>query len=139
MDHQVTLRVPEAIYERARHIAEQTAQPIEKVLEAQLDQVSGRLDFLPQDEQRELAAFQYLSDDTLFGIVAEQMPPVLNERMVVLGERASRGTITSDEETEQVALVERGNRLMLRKAWAANVLMDRGFAVSLENFAPDDE
>ncbi len=139
MDYQVTLRVPEAVYERARHIAEQTAQPIEKILEAQLDQISSGLGFLPPDEQRELAAFQHLSDDTLFGIVAEQMPLALNERMVVLGERASRGTITPHEETEQAVLVERGNRLMLRKAWAANVLMDRGFAVSLENFAPDNE
>ena len=64
------------------------------------------------------------------------MPPAISERMITLGDRISRGLITPAEVAEYAVLVERGNRLMLRKAWAANILMDRGHQISKNDFAP---
>ncbi len=132
VDYQVTLRVSPTVYEQAQRIAAQTAQPLEQVLEARLD---SSFDALPIDEQTELAAFRQLADDTLLGMVGEQMPHALNERMITLGERTSHGLITLDEAAEYAVLVERGNRLLLRKAWAANILMDRGHKLSASDFA----
>jgi hypothetical protein len=138
-DHQITLRISDAVYARAQRIAEQTAQPVEQVLTARLVESFDVLNALPQDERGELSAFQQLSDDTLFGIVGEQASTALKERMRLLGERTSRGTISADDAAEYAALVERGNRLLLRKAWAANVLMNRGHRVSPQDFAPSYE
>jgi hypothetical protein len=57
-----------------------------------------------------------LSDDTLWTIAHEQMQKTLQERMSVLMTRNTRGTITDAENAELTELVERGNRLTLRKA-----------------------
>ncbi len=138
-DHTVTLTISEQVYTRARQIADSTAQPVERVLTSRLEEVFDDLSALPADERAELTAFQKLSDDTLRGITREQMTRQEKERMAYLGDRASRGTITAEESSEYALLVERGNRLMLRKAWAAGVLMDRGFPVSQDDFAAQDE
>lgn len=138
-DYQVTLHVSQTIYERAKQIAEENAQPVERFLRVQLDPGYAELAVLPMDEQEELAAFQHLSDDALFSLAAEQMPPDTNARMVVLGDRTSRGTITEAEAQEYAELVERGNRLILRKAWAANTLMDRGHKISQRIFASENK
>jgi hypothetical protein len=60
------------------------------------------------------------------------------DRALYLGDRTSRGTITPEERGEYDQLADRGNRLMLRKAWAAGVLMERGRRVSLQDLAPQD-
>lgn len=94
---------------------------------------------LPVDEQAELAAFRLLSDDTLRDLADAQMTRQEQERSHFLGDRTSRGTITPEERGEYERLVDQGNRLMLRKAWAAGVLLDRGHRVSSREFAPQDE
>lgn len=132
-DYSITLHVPDYIYERARIIAEATAQPVEQVLTARLEHAfddRADLSFLPPDEQSELAAFKQLSDDTLRSIAREQLPRAIQERMQHLGNRNSQGSITPDEYTEYARLVEQGERLMLRKAWAAQILMDRGHHIT---------
>jgi len=138
-DHQITLHIPQTVYERAQLISTQTSQPVDQVLAAQLDGSLDVLSTLPVDEQAELATFRLLADDTLLGMVGEQMPLAISERMVTLGDKKSRGLITPIEAAEYAALVERGNRLMLRKAWAANILMDRGHQISKSDFAPGNE
>jgi hypothetical protein len=139
-DHPVTLTVPEHVYENARHIAEATAQPVEQVLARRLEEAfSDSTPGLPPDETAELAAFKYLSDDTLRSIAREQMARSVQERMVYLGDRQSRGTITPEELQEYTRLVEQGDRLMLRKAWAAGILMDRGHKIGVDDMAAPDE
>ena len=135
-NYQITLHIPQNVYERAQRIAEQTSQPVEQVLAAQLGGSPDVLSNLPVDEQAELATFRLLADDTLLGMVGEQMPPAISERMITLGDKTSRGLITPGEIAEYALLVERGNRLMLRKAWAANILTDRGHQISKSDFAP---
>ncbi len=67
------------------------------------------------------------------------MPRSVQERMQVLGDRHSRGTTTPEEHVEYARLVEQGERLMLRKAWAAGILMDRGHQIAADDMAaPDD-
>jgi len=138
-NYEITLHISQTVYERAQRIATQSSQPVEQVLEARLDSAFDELSALPAGEQAELTALRQLADDTLFGMVAEQMPAALNEPMVMLGERTSLGQIAPPEATEYAALVERGNRLMLRKAWAAHILMDRGYTLSQDDFASHRE
>jgi hypothetical protein len=131
----VTIEIPDDVYERAQRIAQETAQPLEQVIANRLAETFSVLSALPSDEQAELTAFRLLSDDTLRGVTREQMTRQEKERAVYLGDRNSRGTITPEERREYEQLVERGNRLMLRKAWAAGVLMERGHQVSQQDFA----
>jgi hypothetical protein len=86
---------------------------------------------LPADELAELQAMVYLSDDTLWTIAREQMQPDLQKRMSTLMNKNSEGTITGEEHNELSSLVERGERLMLRKAEAMKLLLERGYPVTL--------
>ena len=92
-----TLSVPEEVYRRARRIAEETAQPVEQVLIDHLKHLPDSFAALPPDEQEELAALRHLSDDALWTIAAEQMPHDVQERMQILMDANSLGTITPEE------------------------------------------
>jgi hypothetical protein len=63
-------------------------------------------------------------------IAREQMPDNLQIRMQDLMDNNSVGTITSEEYTELEGLVERGQRLMVRKSEAAALLTRRGYKIT---------
>lgn len=138
-DHVITVRLPDAVFDPIHQIAEARAQPIEQVVLEQLRSVlSIPLPDLPSDEESELIAFKFLSDDVLRNIAREQMPKRDQERMQILMDRNNFGTITPEEYEELSQFVERGQRLMLRKAWAAGVLMERGYTITSQDMAVDD-
>ena len=130
--------IPEPLYDRARRVAEQAAQPVEQVILARLEESLEPLIDLPIDERTELHALAYLSDDTLWTIAREQMPNTRQERMQVLMDKNSPGVISDDEYQELERLVEQGQRLTLRKAEAMKLLMDRGYSVTLDDLEPAD-
>lgn len=135
-----TISIPHTLYEKAWRLAKQTSQPVDEVIRTRLE---GALDqplpALPTDERAELQALSYLSDDTLWTIAREQMPPVVQDVMSRLMEKNSQGTITADEYRTLSALVERGQRLTLRKAQAMKLLVDRGYTISLDELKPVNE
>jgi hypothetical protein len=126
MTDQIILTVPEDISSRARQIAESKAQPVEQVLLDHLQTLSSPLPTLPPEEQAELDALHHLSDDALWTIARDQMSEDAQLRAHELMDKNSRGTITSEERTELDQLVQRADRLMLRKAEAAAILKARG-------------
>lgn len=139
-DYSVTLPVPDHIYERARQIAETTNEPIETVLIRQLEEAFAEpLPTLPPDEQSELDALDQLSDDALWTIAREQMPPDKQARQRVLMDKNAQGTITSPEQEELARLVQQGQRLMLRKAQAAALLTERGHRITPQDMSTPDE
>ncbi len=139
-DHPVTLPLPDYVYDRARQIAEATAQPIESVLVRQLETAFAEpLPTLPPDEQAELDALAHLSDDALWTIAREQMSSAKQERMQTLMDGNNKGTLTEAEVAELDTLVEQGQRLMLRKAQAAALLTERGYTVRPKDLAGRDE
>jgi|SRR5579871_1197031 len=136
-DHSVTLTVPDYVYDRARQIAEATSQPVEQVLRQHiLESFSEPLPTLPPDEQAELLALSQLSDDALRTIAREQMAAEHQARMQVLMDQNNLGTISDADYRELEALVERGQRLMVRKAEASAILTRRGHRMSPRDLAP---
>ena len=135
-----TIAIPNALYEKAQRLAQHTSQSVDELICTRL---AGALDQpvldLPSDERAELQAMSYLSTDALWTIAREQMPPDLQHAMSQLMEKNSQGTITEDEFRDLSALVERGQRLTLRKSQAMKLLLDRGYAVSLDALKPTDE
>jgi hypothetical protein len=134
-----TLSVPEEVYIRAQQIADETSQPVDQVMIEYLRTLSVPLPVLPPDEAAELEALKYLSDDALWTIAREQMPQDAQERMQTLMDKNNFGTITVEEYTELEQHVERGNRLMVRKAEAAAILTERGHTFTQADFSPKDE
>lgn len=126
-----TLTVPEDVYQRARLIAEETSRPVDEVLIAYLRTLSAPLPVLAADEEAELEAMKHLSDDALWTMAREQMALSIQEQMQALMDGNSRGTLTAQERTMLENLVERGQRLMLRKSEAAALLTQRGYRVTL--------
>jgi hypothetical protein len=138
-DHAVTVNLPETIFDPIRQIAEAKSQSVEQVVIDQLRSVlTVPLPALSQDEESELVAFKFLSDDTLRNIAREQMPSSIQSRMQLLMDRNNLGTITPEEYEELSQLVERGERLILRKAWAAGVLMERGHKITGQDMSPEN-
>jgi hypothetical protein len=129
-----TLDVPDELMSAARQIAQATSQPIEQVLLSRL-KIALPLPMLPPDEEAELQALQHLSDDALWTIAREQMQDDLQARMKTLMSKNSLGTIASDEYKELETLVDRGQRLMLRKSEAAAILTRRGYTVIPKDLA----
>lgn len=134
-----TLTIPEAVYRRARRIAEETSQPVEQLLIEHLKNLPEPLPSLLPDEQAELDALKHLSDDALWTIAREQMPEDIQAQMQVLMDKNSLGTITAEEYHVLEGFVERGNRLMVRKAEAAGLLMERGYSFTQKDFMHKNE
>lgn len=119
-----TLTVPDEMVKAAQQIAETTSQPLEVVLLSRLKSALP-LPPLPPDEEAELQALHYLSDDALWTIAREQMPDEQQAQMQTLMDKNSLGTISPDEYPTLEDLVDRGQRLMLRKSEAAAILTRR--------------
>lgn len=134
------VNIPEDLYQRLQTIAIATNRPFDEILVSRLKStLSEPLPALPSDEQAELDALRFLSDDALWTIAAEQMPESAQARLHALMDRNSQGTITDTEYAELEALVERGNRLMVRKAEASVILMEHGHAFTQDDFTRKHE
>ncbi len=130
-DYAITLTLPARLFERAQQIAETTAQPIEQVLVEQLENaLDNPFAALPRDEQVELEALTLLSDATLWTIAREQMDTPTQARLQTLMDKNSRVPLSDTEAAEFDILVEQGQKLMLRKAQAAALLVKRGHTVT---------
>ncbi len=135
-----TISIPDSLYQKAQQVAKQKSLSVDEVIRVGLEGafVESMLD-IPLDEQAELKAMTYLSDDALFSMMREQMPQAKQARMSVLMDKNSQATISDEEHAELVTLVEDGQRLTLRKATAMNILMDRGYKLTLDDMKPINE
>jgi hypothetical protein len=131
------INIPEDLYEELQAVANTTAQPLEELVANRLKGlVHDPFAALPPDEQAELIALRYLSDDALWTMAAEQMPDDAQARAHELLEKNARGIISDAEAAELDGLIQRGDRLMVRKAEAAAILRERGYQVQPHDLKP---
>ena len=128
-----SLRIPDDVHQWAEKIAKQNNQTVDEVLMMYVRLVSQNMPVLPADEESELAALKYLSDDALWTIARDTMAQNEADRMKLLMDKNSAGTITGNEFSELEKLVERGQKLTLRKSEAMAILTERGYSVSLKD------
>jgi hypothetical protein len=132
--------IPDSLYEKAQRAAEQNSQAVDELIIARLEGALAEPSIkIPPDERAELLAMNYLSNDTLWTIAREQMQTSLQERISLLLSKNQAGTITDLESTELSDLVERGDKLILRKSQAMRYLAERGQTITLDNLNPSDE
>lgn len=125
-----TLTVPEELYKRVQKIAEAANQALDTVLVDYLRRLAETTVLLEDEEEAELYALRYLSEDALWTIAREKLNPSTEKLMQELMDKNSQGSISPEEYTELSQLVERGQRLMLRKSEAAALLTQRGYTVT---------
>jgi hypothetical protein len=132
--------IPDKLYAQAERLAQETSQTVNELIIARLEGAFAEpsLKILP-DERAELLAMSYLSVDTLWTIAREQMPVSLQERTSLLLTKNQAGTISEAESTELAELVERGDKLILRKSQAMRYLAERGQAITLDKLNLTDE
>ena len=132
---QFMLAIPSHLYRRAKEIADANSQTVEEVLIHQLEQALLEPPPPPEDEV-ELAALANLSDDLLWLIVKEQMPPDKRARMSAMMDQRSRGEIPDGDREEFKKLMDFSERLLLRKSEAAFLLTKRGHKVTAADMQP---
>ena len=136
---QIVLVLPDDISARARTIAAITSKPVEQVLIDHLKSLAAPAPELQPAEQAELDALHHLSDDALWTIAREQMPYEVDVRAHELMDRNSLGNLLAAEHAELETLVERADRLILRKAEASAILRARGYPFAQKDFKPPHE
>ncbi|VAW39317.1 hypothetical protein MNBD_CHLOROFLEXI01-857 [hydrothermal vent metagenome] len=120
----ITVTLPKSLFQFLERQAQQTHQPIEKLV---AQSVAGNLpptvDNAPSEKQAELLALQWLPIEQLQQIANEQVAPAEQARHLQL---LAQETLTDDEQVELAQLRQQADWLMLRKAYAWAVLRWRG-------------
>jgi hypothetical protein len=124
---QITVELPEPIFQQLVRIAEATSQPLE-VLAAQsiTSNLPPSVDNAPPEMQTELLRIQGLSIDELLEIVQTQIEPLQQAQHTALLEKNQKDEISQEEHQELSRLRSTVDRLMVCKAYAWAVLRWRG-------------
>lgn len=127
---EITLKIPEILYQRLVNTARATQRPLEEVILHALQVGSPPTwDDVPEEFQADLAALDKLDENTLWQIVQSRKTSADMERYNILLEKNSNGTLSEAERLELMALRHETDLFMLRKAQAAVLLRWRGYSV----------
>jgi hypothetical protein len=127
MSHPVlTVELPEDVYERVRRAAKGMNQPVEKALADIVRAATPSLEKVPAEYRAELESLEDLGDDELLTISRSRLAPARQRRMQVLLDKNQRGELTDRERRAMAELRSAGDRLMLRRSYAALLLKYRG-------------
>ncbi len=130
MGHPVlTLELPDDVYERVKRAAKGMNQPLEKALVNIVRAASPSLERVPAAYRAELEAMEDLGDEELRRILQSRPSPAKHRRLEQLLDKNQRGELTDREDHALVKLRLDGDRLMLRRSYAALLLKYRGHRV----------
>ena len=124
---QITLDLPENLYQRLIHTAEATQQSLETILLRTIQQGSPpNWQDIPPEFQTDIAALDRLNDEDLWTIARSHLDETDLERYDDLLDRNSSGTLTPNEQLELQHQRQTAERFMLSKAQAIVILRWRG-------------
>jgi hypothetical protein len=131
----LTVELPEDIYERIRRAAKGMNQPVEKALVNIVRAATPSLEQVPAEYRVELEAMEDLGDEELSRIARRRPAPAQQRRLERLLGKNERGELTDRERRALAELRAEGDRLMLRRSYAALLLKYRGHRVpNIEDF-----
>jgi hypothetical protein len=134
---EITLSLPEALYEQIKQAAERLRKPIDVVLAEAIAAVAPVIDTAPGKMRSALAHLAYLNDAALWQAARGSMTPAQRERLDALHDKQQREALTGEEQAEEEALVSLYRETLLVRAQAAVLLKQRGYDVAdLSQFAP---
>lgn len=129
-----TIPVSQAIYERLLQQAKQTKRPLADIVQQTLDrnlpETIALEETLPPLLRAELEAMAQLSDSALVALASSTMTTVDQFELNRLNDLARERVLSEQESTQQDALLNQYDEVVLRRAHAAVLLKSRGFDVS---------
>jgi len=123
----IILKVPEDISVRARQDCGDSCAACRTAFTQPSEDARSAAPSLAARYAGRTRCLHHLSDDALWTIAREQMPEDVQARAHALMDKNSPSIMADEEHGELEHLVERGDRLMLRKAEAAALLRKRGY------------
>jgi len=122
----IVLDLPEALYERVRHIAEDSHRPVESVLLESLTLLFGDLSGERQPEPESLERY---SEAQLWAIVHRSLAWPLDSRLRELTGLGKSGSLSEEEKTEMEQMIGDVDRYVLLRSQALLLLKQRGLDV----------
>lgn len=133
----VTLNLPEAVYRQVRRAAEKARRPVNDLLVEAVTAVAPVITAAPDSMRTALAQMAYLNDAALWQAARTTMAPAQRERLAGLHDQQQRGTLTTEEQSDEQALLTLHRETVLVRAQAAVLLKQRGYDVAdLDQFEP---
>lgn len=126
MSQTVTLTLPDSFFQPIKRTAQATNQPIEELLVHALQASLPSLEGLPEDFMENLTSLEMLDDQSLWQVIGETVPTVLQRELSALLERQQSIELSDIERQRLVTLQRKADLVMLRKARAAGLLRFRG-------------
>jgi hypothetical protein len=134
---EVTLTLPEAIYQQIKRAADKARRPVDEVLVEAVSAVAPVIDTSSLQTRAALAQMAYLNDATLWQCSRTTMPADQRERLETLHLEQQSRTLSAEERAEEQALLKLYQETLLVRAHAAVLLKQRGYSVSdLTQFTP---
>jgi len=135
----IALTLPEPLYERVKETAEVVGRSLEQVLTQSIALSLPPLETdLPLALRSEMASLSLLGDGELWAIARDMMDEQQQTALQVLAEAQKHRSLTPSEQSELTQLMDRAERVMLRKAEAYRLLARRGYTVFSPPEAPAD-
>ena len=134
---EVTLELPEPLYDQIRRAAERTQRPINDLLLEAVMAAAPSLDAPAGPLRSALAQLAYLNDAALWQVARSAMLPAQHERLSALHDKQQREGLSTEEQLEEQSLLELYRETLVVRAQAAVLLKQRGYDVSdPKQFAP---
>jgi hypothetical protein len=127
---EVTLKLPESIYQQIRRAAEKAHRPIADLLVEAVIAAAPAMDQPAGPLRTALAQLSYLNDAALWQAARATIPEPQRDRLEGLHTRQQREGLTEVEQAEEQALLSLYRETLLVRAQAALLLKQRGYDLS---------
>ena len=126
----VTVRLPDKLYDQIKRRAQRKQRSVEEEVAAVVAEAMPTQDDLPAGIGDELEQLAFLTDEELWRAARSLLAASENQRMQTLMLKRQRDGLSLREQSEAERLVQRSNRIMLVRAEAAVLLVNRGYGVT---------
>jgi hypothetical protein len=129
----VPIQLPDTIYQRLQQVAHATHHSIEEVV---LQTIRGNLppslDDLSPELHSAVADLQQMSDEALWSVTKESLPPRQWRRHQHLLRKGQEGPLSTAEHEELAELRAATDRLVTRRSYALALLKWHGHTISTD-------
>lgn len=123
----LTVELPGVVMEHLQETARAQRRSVPELVRELVVRQTTELPLLPPDVEAELAAFASLSDGVLWLLARTTLSPEEQLELAQLNGEAQRRSLSPAEAARQQTLVDNYDRVLVRRAHAAELLQARGY------------
>lgn len=139
MNNNVTVHLPQPLYQRLQRIAKTTHRSVEDVLTTTVNVALPITPDIPGDLADELSAMTLFNDESLQAAARSGLSPAQRERLDQLASAGGRRALTLAEQSEQTELLRLYDHAVMRRAKALAILALRGYDIDqISSFAENE-